>query len=250
MSYPLHTIDLPGRLFRIQGGSFRLVPEGEFSTGQWAPTPRSTGPRFERWTAKLDFAPFTKGANGDLRFEFEVWVKRLGGTSVAFRMWDPLRVYPRGVGAGIWNPRYPNALQNRGEYKIDGAYMVVGDDGKYYQIEGGSTLAYVGSDTARYSDALHLTGLVPSATVFKAGDHIEVGGNLYMIMDEAVSDANGETTVLLAWRLWKPALVGDQVNLHKPTGRFVLLNPEEGTMQRQYSTGQASIQAIEVPFLE
>lgn len=246
MSYPLHTIDLPCRLFRTQGGSFRLVPEGEYFTGQWAPTPRATGPRFERWSAKLDFGPFTKGADGDLRFEFEVWVKRLGGTSVAFKMWDPLRVYPRGVGAGIWNPRHPNGRQSQGRYTIDGAYLIDG----IYHIDDGSTLAYVGSDAARYADALHLTGLVPSAVVFKAGDHIEVGGNLYMIMDEAVSDANGETTVLLAWRLHKPHLAGDQVNLHKPTGRFVLLTPDEGTMQRSYSTGQASIQAIEVPYLE
>jgi hypothetical protein len=246
MSYPIHTIDLPADLFRVQSNSFRLTPEGEFSTGQWAPTPRSTGPRFDRWTAKLDFGPFTKGASGDLRFKWEVFVARLRGTAVAFRMWDPLRVYPRGVGAGIWNPRSPNGRRSLGQYTIDGANLIDG----IYHIDDGSTIAYVGSDAARYADALHITGLVPSATVFKAGDHIEVGGNLYMIMDDALSDANGETTVLLAWRLWKPALVGDQVNLHKPTGRFVLLSPDEGTMQRSQATGEASIQAIEVPYLD
>lgn len=246
MSFPLHTIDLPCQFFRVQGGSFRLVPEGEFSTGQWAPTPRSTGPRFDRWTAKLDLAPFMKGANGDLRFEWEAWVARLGGTSVAFRMWDPLRVLPRAAAAGIWNPKDGRGRRNLGQHNIDGSYLVDGE----YGVEDGATTAYVASDAARYSDALHLSGMVPSATVLKIGDHISVGGNLYMVMDEAVSDANGETTILIAWKLWKPALAGDQVNLYRPSARFVLMSPDEGTLQRSYSTGQTSIQAIEVPFLE
>lgn len=246
MTYPLHTIDMPCDLFKVQGGSFRLVPEGEYSTGQWAATPRATGPRFERWTAKLDLAPFTKGADGDLRFKWEVFVARLRGTSVAFRLWDPMRIYPRGVGAGIWNPRLPNGRVGSGQYTIDGSYLIDG----IHHIEGGSTIAYVGSPADRYADTLHITGLVASATVFKQGDHIEVGGNLYMIMEDAVSDGDGETSVLLSWKLWKPALEGDQVNLHRPTGRFVLLSPDEGTMQRSFSTGQASIQAVEVPYVE
>jgi len=246
MSFPINTIDLPCRLFRVQGGSFRLVPEGEYSTGQWAATPRSTGPRFERWSAKIDLVPFMKGASGDLRFEYEAWVARLHGTAVAFRMWDPLRVLPRGVGAGIWNPKDGRGRRNLGQYNIDGSFLIDGE----HNIEDGDVAAYVGSDAPRYADALHLTGLVPSATVFKIGDHISVGGNLYMVMDEAVSDANGETTVLLAWKLWKPALVGDRVELYRPTGRFVLSAPDEGTLTRSYSTGQASISAIEVPYLE
>lgn len=246
MSFPIQTIDLPDRLFRVQGGSFRFVTEGEFSTGQWAATPRSTGPRFDRWSAKLDLVPFLKGADSDLRFEWEAWVARLRGTSVAFRMYDPLRVYPRGAGAGIWNPRSPNGRQSLSQHNIDGSNLI---DGEHY-IDGGSTYAYVGTDAPRYADSLHLTGLVPSATVLKLGDHISVGGNLYMIMDDAVSDATGQTTVLLAWKLHKPQLVGDRVDLHKPTGRFVLTSPDEGTLMRERSSGQASISAIEVPFFE
>jgi hypothetical protein len=246
VTYPIRTIDLPCRLLRVQGGTFRLSEEGEFSSGQWATTPRSTGPRFSRWMVDLDLVPFTKGANGDLRFEWEVFVARLGGTSVAFRMWDPLRVLPRGAGAGIWNPRYPNGRRSLGEYVIDGAYLI---DGAYH-IDGGSTYAYVASNADRYSDTLHLKGLVPSTLVFKAGDHISVGGNLHMIMDDALSDSAGETRVLISWLLWKPALVGDRVDLEKPTGRFVLRAADEGTMTRNYSTGQASISAVEVPNLE
>jgi len=246
MTYPITTIDLPCSLFRVQGGSFRLMTEGEYSSGQWATTPRSTGPRFMRWMADLDLLPFMKGADGDLRFEWEVFIARLEGTSKAFRLFDPLRVLPRGAGAGIWNPRSPNGKQSQGQYNIAGAYLIDG----VWHIDGGSTYAYVGSDTGRYATALHLTGLVASTLVFKAGDQISVGGNLYMIMDDALSDSSGETTVLLSWRLWKPALVGDRVELQKPTGRFVLRSADEGTLIRSGSAGQASISAVEVPYVE
>lgn len=246
MTYPIRTIDLPFELFRVQGGSFRLIDEGEFSSGQWSTTPRSTGPRQKRWAVDLDLLPFIKGADGDLRFKWEVFIARLGGTSVAFRMHDPLRIHPRGAGAGIWNPRYPNGRRSLGEYVIDGAYLI---DGAYH-IDGGSTYAYVASNADRYADSLHLSGLVPSTLVFKQGDHIGVGGNLYMIMDDALSDAAGETRVLISWLLWKPALIGDRVDLEKPPARFVLRTVDEGTMMRSYSTGQASISAVEVPDVE
>lgn len=243
MAYPIRTIDLPCELFRVQGGSFRLMDEGEFSSGQWSTTPRSTGPRQKRWTVDVDLLPFIKGADGDLRFKWEVFIARLGGTSVAFRMHDPLRILPRGAGAGIWNPRFPNGRRSQGEYAIDGSYLV---DGAYH-IDGGSTYAYVASNADRYADTVHLKGLVASTLVFKAGDHISVGGNLYMVMDDALSDASGETRVLISWQLWKPALIGDRVDLEKPTGRFVLRSGDEGTLNRSGSSGQASIAAVEVP---
>lgn len=246
MTYPIRTIDLPSDLFRVQGGTFRLSTEGEFSSGQWSATPRSTGPRQSRWTAQLDLLPFMRGADGDLRFRWEVFIARLGGTSVAFRMCDPLRVLPRGAGAGIWNPRNPNGRRSLGEYSIGGGYLI---DGAYH-IDAGSTFAYVGSDTPRYADTLRIRGLVPSTLVFKAGDQIGVGGNLYMIMDDAVSDATGETRALISWRLWKPALAGDRVELRRPTARFVLRSGDEGTMTRSFSTGQASIAAVEIPHVE
>jgi hypothetical protein len=102
VTYPIRTIDLPCRLLRVQGGTFRLSEEGEFSSGQWATTPRSTGPRFSRWMVDLDLVPFTKGANGDLRFEWEVFVARLGGTSRRLQDVGPAaRAAARGRG---WHP--------------------------------------------------------------------------------------------------------------------------------------------------
>lgn len=243
MSFPIRTIDLPCELLLPVGGTFHHKPIGEFSQGQWLPYNRATGIRQKLWAAEIQAADFNKGQRGDRRFEFEAFIDRLDGTSVAFRLWDPWRIYPRGMGAGIWNPRYPNGKQSQGQYHIDVTHHIDG----VYHIDGGSTLAYVAEDAERYADSLLMTGLVPSALVFKVGDDFEVGGNLYRVMDDATSDANGMARVLLSWRLWKPALAGDRINLHKPTGRFVMVDADQGVIQRANAGGQASFQAIEVP---
>lgn len=246
MSFPIRTIDLPCDLLLPVGGTFHHRPIGEFAQGSWSPFPRSGGVRQKLWAATIQLADFTKGPRGDRRFDFEAFIDRLDGTSVAFRLWDPWRVYPRGMGAGIWNPRYPNGRQSQGKYVIDGAYLVDG----VHHIDGGSTLAYVAEDTPRYADSVLMSGLVANATVFKTGDDFELGGNLYRVMDDAVSDSAGMARVLLSWRLWKPALEGDRINLYRPCGRFVLVDADQGIIQRAFSGGQASIQAIEVPEVE
>lgn len=246
MSFPIRTIDLPCDLLLPVGGSFHHRVVAETAQGQWLPFPRSTGLRQKLWAVTVQPAPFDKGARGDRRFEFEAFIDRLSGTSVAFRMFDPWRVLPRGVGAGIWNPRYPNGRQSTGSYLIDGAYLIDG----HYTIDGGSTLAYVEEDSDRYADSVVLSGLVPNALVLKTGDDFEIGGNLYRVMDDAVSDGSGIARVILSWRLWKPALAGDRVNLHQPCGRFALADADQGVIQRVMAGGTASISAVEVPYVD
>lgn len=246
MAYPIATYDLPCDLLLPIAGSFHHRAIAEATQGQWLPIVRSGGPRQKLWAATLQAAPFTKGALGDRRFAFEAFIDRLSGTAAAFRMHDPWRVLPRGVGAGIWNPRQPNGRQSPGSYLIDGAYAIDGG----YQIDGGSTIAYVEENAARYADSIVVSGLVASATVFLTGDDIEVGGNLYRVMDDAVSDGDGVASVSISWRLWKPALAGDQVNLHRPRGRFALVDAEQGIVQRYLAGGEASISAVEVPYVD
>lgn len=246
MGFPLRTIDLPCDLLLPVGGSFQHRAFGEFTQGQWLPYTRATGIRQKLWTPVVELASFQPGERGDRRFEFEAFIDRLSGTTVAFRLFDPWRILPRGIGAGIWNPREPNGRRSTGSHVIDGAYFV---DGKY-RIDSGSTLAYVEEDAPRYADSIMMSGLVPDALAFKVGDDFEVGGNLYRVMDDARSDAAGRSRVLLSWRLWKPALAGDRINLHRPSGRFVLADVDQGIIQRSFSVGQASIQAIEVPVTE
>lgn len=246
MSFPIRTIDLPCSLLLPVGGSMHHRPIGEFSQGSWSPFPRATGIRQKLWAATVTPLEFGKGRLGDRRFEFEAFIDRLDGTSVAFRLWDPWRVYPRGMGAGIWNPRNNSRKMSIGQYHIDEIYHI---DGAYH-IEGGSTFAYVGESAKRYANSIMMTGLAVNSTVFKVGDDFEVGGNLYRVMDEAVSDANGNARVFFSWKLWKPVVEGDRINLHKPCGRFVLTDAEQGIIQRSYWSGETSFQAIEVPVCE
>ena len=246
MAFPIRTIDLPCELLLPLGGSMHHRPIGEFSQGQWVPVPRSGGIRQKLWVATVQAGDFAKGPRGDRRFEFEAFIDRLDGTSVAFRLWDPWRIYPRGVGAGIWNPRYPNGRKTLGSYVIDGQYLIDG----IYHINGGSTIAYVAEDARRHSDSVVMSGLVPNSLVFKVGDDFETGGNLYRVMDDAQSDSSGNARVFFSWKLWKPALAGDRINLHRPCGRFILADAEQGIIQRSYSSGQASFQAIEIPVSE
>lgn len=221
-------------------------PIGEFSQGAWVPVPRATGIRQKLWAATVQAADFTRGDRGDRRFEFEAFIDRLDGTSVAFRLWDPWRIYPRGAGAGIWNPRNPNGRLSQGQFSVDGAYLVDG----IHHIDGGSNTAYVAEDEPRYADSVVMSGLVPDTRVFRVGDDFELGGNLYRVMSDAMSDEDGEARVEFSWKLWKPALAGDPINLYRPCGRFVLIDAEQGVIQRSFSSGQTSFQAIEIPVSE
>jgi len=246
MAWPIRTIDLPCDLLLPVGGSFHHRVIGETAQGQWLPYARSIGLRQKLWALTVQPAPFNKGQRGDRRFEFEAFIDRLSGTTVAFRMFDPWRVLPRGVGAGIWNPRNPNGKQSTGSYLIDGAYLV----DEHYTIDGGSTIAYVDEDAERYADSIVMSGLVANATVFKTGDDFEIGGNLYRVMDDAISDGSGTARVIFSWKLWKPALAGDRVNLHRPCGRFGLVDAEQGIIQRSLAAGEASLTAVEVPYVD
>ena len=95
-----------------------------------------------------------------------------------------------------------------------------------------------------------LSGLVASATVFRPGDLIEIGGNLHEVQQAAQSNASGNARVKLNNRLWKPALIGDLVRVEAPRGRFVMSGPDQGRAQRSLTTSSASIEMIELPYDE
>lgn len=245
MTFPLHTLDLSASIYRVREGTFGLVPDMEISSGSWSTSYRTGGPRHMRWIAELAMAPMFDDGDEDRRMTWDATVARMMGGYIAMRLYHPARVYPRGVGAGIFRPR-DGSQSLGGQYTIDGAYLIDG----VWHIDGGSTLAYVGAAAPRYADAIHMTGLWPSSTVFVPGDHFELGGNLYMVTDICVSDASGECTVPFLWKLWKPALEGDQINLHKPTGRFVLASKDTGVQRYDLVFGATSLEATEIPYVD
>lgn len=242
MSFPLRTIDLAASIYRVREASFGLVPDSEIAPGSWGVGYRTGGPRHMRWVAELDMAPLYDDGDEDRRMTWDATVARMMGGHVAMRLYHPARIYPRGVGAGVYRPGHGKASLG-GQHTIDGQYLI---DGAFH-IDGGSTVAYVAEDAPRYADSIVMTGLWPSSTVFHPGDHFGLGGNLYMVTDHCVSDANGECRVPFLWRLWKGALAGDRIDLHQPTARFVLSSSDGGPQSYGMIVGAASLSAIEVP---
>lgn len=245
MAFPLKTFDLKDSLYRVRTGTFGLVPDTELFTAPWGNTLRINGPRHMRWIADLEMAPQFDDGTEDRRMSWDVDMARAMGGHVAMRLWHPARIYPRGAGAGIYrNNGGPVSLG--GSYTIDGSYLIDGA----WRIDGGSTIAYVEEAAGRYADSVVMNGLWPSSTVFHPGDHFGLGGNLYMVSDHCESDAAGKCRVPFLWKLWRPALAGDRIDLKKPTARFVLANKESGTQQYSTVFGAASLSAIEVPYVE
>lgn len=244
MSFPLKTLDLSDSIYRVTEGSFGLVPDVEISTSAWGSLFRMNGPRHMRWTADLEMAPQYDDGAEDRRMTWDATVARMMGGYVAVRLYHPARVYPRGIGAGIYRPGTGRASVG-GAHTIDGQYLIDGA----YKIDGGSTIAYVDEDAPRYADSIVMSGLWPSSKVFHMGDHFGLSGNLYMVTDDCVSDASGKCRVPFLWRLWKPALAGDRIDLYRPSARFVLASKDEG--RQHYSTliGATSLSAVEVPYV-
>jgi hypothetical protein len=72
---------------------------------------------------------------------------------------------------------------------------------------------------------LVLNNMLPSeATALKRDDMIGIGENLYTVMFDAPSDADGKCSISILPPLRQGVGEGDAVNLNKPTGLFVLTN--------------------------
>lgn len=244
MDYPIKTLDLSASIYRVAEGTFGLVPDVEISTAAWGSLFRMSGPRHMRWVADLEMAPQYDDGFEDGRMTWDATVARMLGGYVAMRLYHPARVYPRGYGAGVFRPG-TGSQSLGGKHVIDGQYLIDGA----YKIDGGSTIAYVAEDAPRYADSLVMSGLWPSSKVFHMGDHFGLGGNLHMVTDDCQSDADGKCRVPFLWRLWKPALSGDRIELHKPTARFVLSSKDEGMQHYSTLIGATSLNAVEVPYV-
>lgn len=245
MSFPSKTLDLSESIYRVTEGTFGLVPDVEISTAAWGNLLRMGGPRHMRWIAELNMAPQYDDGSEDRRMTWDATVARMMGGFIATRLYHPARQYPRGLGAGIFRPGI-GWKSVGGQHVIDGQHLIDGA----YKIDGGSTIACVAEDAPRYADSIVMSGLWPSSKVFHAGDHFEVGGNLYMVTDACVSDASGNCRVPFLWRLWKPALTGDRINLKEPSARFVLSSADEGRQTYSSLIGATSLSAVEVPYVE
>ena len=239
----IRTVDFPEKLMRVQENSFHLFPVGESSTSTFTTVPRMAGPRYKQWRVSMTANALHDRLDDDLRLEWEAFIHSLDGMATAFRVYDPIRLLPKGAGAGLSRtggfteiPRQVSSV----DYPFTQTTILVA----------GSGTAQIAENAARYADTVVLSGLVASATVFRPGDLIEIGGNLHEVQQQAQSNADGESRVKLNNRLWKPALAGDLVTLEAPRGRFVMAGPDQGRAQRSIVTSAASIDMVELPYVE
>lgn len=240
----LRTIDLPTHLMLPQENSFHLKPVGESFAGIFNPRPRSGGSRYRRWICSLTINALFVDDDRDLRFEWEAFIHSLDGTATGLRIFDMARRLPRGAAAGFYAGQ-----TGRTEYfrTAGGSSWSQTNESRRF---GGAGFCLLYADAARNADTIILSGLTASASVFKPGDLLEIGGNLHEVQIEALSDASGRSAVKLNNRLWKPALAGDIVNLTDPRGRFVLMDAGQGKAKRSGVLSSTSIEAIEVPYVE
>ncbi|MEO1748672.1 MAG: hypothetical protein AAFR27_08670 [Pseudomonadota bacterium] len=236
------TIDFPAFLLKAQANQFRLASRGEMFSSAYNPAPRVGGPRFKQWIASYSFNVLYETAERDLRFEMEAFIHRLDGGHIAFRIWDDLRRLPRGAAAGI-----SRNDKSRTEYfRTNGSQQFSLTTST--RLVDGSGFASVHEAASRHADSIVLSGLVPDADVFQAGDLMEISGNLHEVRQLARSDANGRSRVDLNNRLWRPVTTDEKVNLSRPKGRFVLMNNEQGQFQRSIITSSGGFECIEVPY--
>lgn len=235
--------DLPTDLLRVRSGSFQLLPFGQTAVGTFSPVARGAGAQFLFWRAKLEILGFTNN-DEDLLGRWRVFLARLQGTYAAFPLFDPTRPLPLGAGAGV------SQLEGYGDELLfsdpQGRPYSFARDLKVYP---GATHCRVGENQARGHSNVLLTGLVPSSECFKTGDYLSIGRNLHHVITDARSDANGASRVSIEPPLWNGVVTNDLVQLGKPTGLFMLTDPQSGAMQHGLSgVSNASIEAVSIPW--
>lgn len=125
--------------------------------------------------------------DGDAAAAWQAWLLSLNGREGTFRMGDPGRRVPRGLGTG--SPQ------------IDGA----GQSGNTVQID----------------------GFTPSkAGILLAGDYIQIGDRLHMVLEDANSDSSGEVTLSIWPRLREEPVNNSPVIVNNPTGLWRLATNE------------------------
>lgn len=230
----LVTAELPRSFFKVRGGTFRLKPVGSYFQSPFAPQViRMGAARFMRWECSLELAVLERAAWQ----RFEAWMATIADQPFAFKLHDTAKELPLGAGAGFDPDGTELTVTGSSTFSIPGG------------LHAGATHCKLRDAAARHATSVVVKGMPVSSRVFKAGDHVEIGGNLYMVRGDVLSDAEGAARIDIMWRLHKPALANDLVTFRNPTGRFMIPDLSVGEVMRDTAThGQASLAAVEVPY--
>lgn len=231
------TVDLPEAFYKVQGGSFRLMPmqsifQSMFNAGGY----RFEGARGMRWVGQIDLVIQKR----ETWQKFDSFIARVADRPYAFNIYHPSKKLPLGIGGGIDFSGDPEEFE-------DPDTSLHGFDGGLYD---GASFCSVKEDAPRYANSFVVEGLPVSSTILKDGDHFSVGGNLYMATGDILSDANGDARLDFVWRLHKPVVAGDLVDFRNPPGRFIIQDQESAQVAlRAVELGEASFSVVEFPFV-
>lgn len=208
-------ITMPSELYWLAKASFNPVYINTVSAGSsFNQSSRLDGPSSVFWRADFAFNIHSR----DQFVQFRRFVMKLRGGRVLARLYDPTMTA-----------------------KVHGAQP---------RGSGGSgPVINIGADAEAGDETITLSGLIPSqAIALMAGDQLGIGENIYAVEDDAVSDADGLTSVSIQPPLRMGVAETDPVNLVEPTGLFRLTGGADELTMGAASLGQAfSLNFIEEP---
>jgi hypothetical protein len=180
-------IVMPDTLYVFAEFSFNLVTVNTVVSGsQFNNQTRVDAPSYDFWQAALTFAP---RKDEDLDELIRFVMQQRGGRNLA-------RIYDRNR-ASLWGNTQPRGAG------------------------GATTTVNVADDAAAGAETISIKNLIASQSVaLKSVDHIEVGGNLYAIVNSGPSDSGGEGAFSIIPALRKAVAVDDPISLVKPRARM------------------------------
>lgn len=232
------TTELDRSWYRISSGTFRLETTRPVFNGSLNNFIQAGSATFQRWVCDFNFVIMERKDWQPL----EAFFTNIQDGNYAFTLYDSSKALPLGEGAGF-DPNSEN-------------FAIVDEDMSEYFLEGGfydgATHCHIRDEAKRHSNIIVVKNLPANTLVLRSGDNFSLGGNLYQTTGDCRTDANGEVSIYFKWKLHKPALPNDIINFRNPTGRFILVDPESGVINKLPAhLGEASaLKAIEVPYYE
>lgn len=231
------TKEFPAHLMRIADISFSLQTNMQSSRSALAPITRRRGVLSSVWVANMTFAALEESYWRDL----SAFISSLDGQFHFLTFFDPSRTTARGAGFAA-----PSSYQ----LTYGGNSYGFSFGGNSYGLGYTQTGLVLDANASRGTDQITVRNLVPETVgALKADDMFALGGNLYRVIADVNSDANGKSTIEIRPRLRKGHALGDGLNFASPRSRFILTSSEayNQSVTLQKLVRGASLTLIEAP---
>lgn len=208
------TKEFPEHLMKIAEVSFSLQTNVQASGSALSPTTRRRGVLSSVWVANMTFAAMGE----DTWRELSAFISSLDGQFHFMTFFDPARKTARGSGFAAPSSYQLTYGGNSYGFSFNGNSYGLGYTQKHLILD---------ANAARGTDTITVRNLVAGTVgALKADDMFELGGNLYRVIGDVNSDANGKSTIEIRPRLRKGHALRDGLNFANPRGRFILTGSE------------------------